>query len=122
MDEKLQGLKTNEQIIEELTKDLESSCIAVNDNHSATNDDTATSTATSTATKSASIKDSYLSNNSHASTKHVERREESDDINKCGEEEEGDTNRAKDCTDEDSCLKDRELTLSEDEKEVCIYF
>ncbi|OAD60236.1 Tetratricopeptide repeat protein 1 [Eufriesea mexicana] len=114
MDDKFQGLKTNEQIIEELTKDLESSCIAVNDNHSASKDDIATNIPT----KSASIKDSYHSDNRHTSTKHVEHTEESSADNKCGKDDEHDTSRPKDRMDEDSCLKDRELTLSEDEKKI----
>lgn len=33
MDDKSERLKTNEEIIEELTKDLESSCIKENDNY-----------------------------------------------------------------------------------------
>lgn len=94
MDGKSESLKTNEQIIEELTKDLESSCIKV-DEKSASNDDGAESTL-----NSGSLEDSTRK------------------VTEIGDDEtERDTNVPKDFVDEDS-LKDRELTLSESEKEA----
>lgn len=95
MDGKPESLKTNEQIIEELTKDLESSCIKV-DEKSAPNDDGAKSTL-----DSGNLKDSAP--NVVTETDNGET--------------EPDTNVPKDFVDEDS-LKDRELTLSESEKET----
>lgn len=94
MDGKSESLKTNEQIIEELTKDLESSCIKV-DEKSASNDGAGSTL------NSGNLKDS----DPEVVT------ESGDDESEC------DTNVPKDFVDEES-LKDRELTLSESEKET----
>lgn len=101
MEDKPGGLKTNEQIIEELTKDLESSCIRVDD-------DTASNDIVGDSVASGDLSDNYC-----------ERvRTNGDNADRCEMEGKGDTNLPKDFVDEDT-LKDRELTLSEDEKEVC---
>lgn len=94
------GLKSNEEIIEELTKDLGSSCIRVDEN-SVSNDNTTSST------KRSDLSDNFC-----------ERLKASgDDDIKCETENAQDTNLPKDFVDEE-LLKDREVTLSESEKEV----
>ncbi|KAK1130274.1 hypothetical protein K0M31_018412 [Melipona bicolor] len=101
MDDKSEGLKTNEQIIEELTRDLESSCIKVDDD-AASNDVVGDSVA-----KGDDISDNYCECV----------KTNGDNADRCEMEGKGDTNLPKDFVDEDK-LKDRELTLSEDEKEA----
>ncbi|CAL7939315.1 unnamed protein product [Xylocopa violacea] len=102
MENRSEDLKTNEQIIEELTKDLESSCIRVDENYSASNGSTAESKAVKT------------SNQLDSSSEHVEINSGNND--KRETENEYDANRSTDFIDED-LLKDRELNLSESDKE-----
>lgn len=103
MDEKSERLKTNEEIIEELTKDLESSCIKENDNYTTSNDN---------------IQESKNGNLSNDCNERIKRNSNNDDNweTKC----KGDANHGKDNMDEE-ILKEREQNLSEEEKEVCIY-
>lgn len=101
MDTKSESLKTNEQIIEELTKDLESSCIKVDEN-SASKDCNAESTVNS-------------SNLADDPCKLVT--DDSDDDAKHKTTDKHDV--PNDFVDEE-LLKDREVGLSESEKEVCI--
>ncbi|XP_017893186.1 tetratricopeptide repeat protein 1 [Ceratina calcarata] len=93
MGDKSEGLKTNEQIIEELTKDLENSCIRAGEN------DSPDSTSARTGDDS--------------SCNRAEKN--SDDGNECETDSVCGRSR-KDSVDEES-LKDRDLTLSENEKE-----
>lgn len=104
MDDKSECLKTNEEIIEELTKDLENSCIKENDNYTTSNDN---------------IQESKNDNLSNVCNERIKRNSDDDDDNwetKC----KGDANHEKDNMDEE-ILKEREQNLSEEEKEVCIY-
>lgn len=86
MDDKSRDLKTNEQIIEELMKNLKSTSMRADDDAASSND---------------VVGDSIPKNG--------------DNADRCEMEGKGDTNLP---NDEDT-LKDKELTLSEDEKEVC---
>ncbi|XP_043794641.1 tetratricopeptide repeat protein 1 [Apis laboriosa] len=101
MDDKSECLKTNEEIIEELTKDLESSCIKENDNYTTSNDN---------------IQESKNGNLSNVCNERIKRNSDDDDDNwetKC----KGDANHEKDNMDEE-ILKEREQNLSEEEKET----
>ncbi|XP_076765303.1 tetratricopeptide repeat domain 1 [Xylocopa sonorina] len=101
MENRSEDLKTNEQIIEELTKDLESSCIRIDENYSASNVSTAKSKAVRT------------SNQLDNSNEHVE-------ISSGNEERETEDEYAGDRSTEfidEELLKDRELNLSESDKE-----
>lgn len=93
-----EGLKSDKEVVEELTKDLESSCIRIGES-SVSNDNTK----------------SRIN-----SCEPVE--PDSDDDNDINSKTESarDANVPKDFVDEES-LKDREVTLSESEKQVCIY-
>lgn len=102
MGDKSENSKMNEQIIEELTKDLESSCIRAN-NNPASNDN---------------IKDSTEKNGNSSGACSERVGIINDNADECETGAKGDTNFPQDYIDEES-LKDRELTLSEDEKEVC---
>lgn len=98
-------LKTNEQIVDELTKDLESSCIRADDNqHVASSENVAKSTVSGVESKN--FESDYVG-------------KESDEQHdgKCEADSERDTNLSNDYVDEDA-LKDRELTLTESEKET----
>lgn len=111
MDAKCSEIKTNEQIIEELTKDLKSSCIKVDEDCIVSNDDTAGSTTVKGNIPSGeSCKNTKT--NSEKNGKSENRDDDDDDNNDLA-------SHARDVTDEDA-LKDRDLTLSESEKEVCI--
>lgn len=102
MDDKSERLKTNEEIIEELTKDLESSCIKENDNYTTSKDD---------------IQKSKNGNLSNDCNERIKRNSDDDNWEtKC----KGDANHEKDNMDEE-ILKEREQNLSEEEKEVCIF-
>ncbi|XP_003490923.1 tetratricopeptide repeat protein 1 [Bombus impatiens] len=101
MGDKSENSKMNEQIIEELTKDLESSCIRAN-NNPASNDN---------------IKDSTEKNGNSSGACSERVGIINDNADECETGAKGDTNFPQDYIDEES-LKDRELTLSEDEKEI----
>lgn len=92
MDDRSEGLKTNEQIIEELTRDLESSCVR------------------------ADSPDSTTARTGGDSSTCVRAERNSDDDTECETGDVRATKSRKDSVDEES-LKDRDLTLSENEKE-----
>ncbi|KOC70399.1 Tetratricopeptide repeat protein 1 [Habropoda laboriosa] len=98
------GLKTNEQIVKELTKDLESSCVrADDDQHVVSNENVAKSTVSGVESNSFGLD-------------YIEKKSDEND-GKYEVDGEHDTNPLNDYVDEDS-LKDRELSLSESEKET----
>ncbi|XP_053984797.1 tetratricopeptide repeat protein 1 [Hylaeus anthracinus] len=95
------GLKTNEEIIEELTRDLESSCRSA-DETSLSNDNNAKSNV-----KRSNLPDDFCEQVG----------ENSDNDTKCKIQDTHTTDFPRDFVDEE-LLKDRELTLSESEKET----
>ncbi|XP_076249778.1 tetratricopeptide repeat domain 1 [Calliopsis andreniformis] len=99
MSDTSEGLKSNEEIIEELTKDLENSCIKIDEKCTSNDNNTQSST------ESCNLSDDSC-----------ERVKESSDDDKCETQDAKNVNISADLVDEE-LLKDREVTLSESEKE-----
>ena len=92
-----EGLKSDQEVVEELTKDLESSCIRIGES-SVSNDNTKSRIDSCESVEPNSDDDNDINSKTDSAR---------------------DANAPKDFVDEES-LKDREVTLSESEKQVCI--